>query len=113
MGLLVADHEYTFWRNALAGIQQEVHDSTPEAGFWRWHQKDGAWAAVATWMGVNPRSGWGSLVPHLEPLVVLIGSWASHSTPKVRQWAHSKVASLRTVIDRESRRDEEQVVRYS
>lgn len=62
---------------------------------------------------LHPRSWSGSLVPHLEPLVVLIGSWVSHPTPKVRQWAHRQVTSLKTMIDRESQRDEEQVVRYS
>jgi len=41
---------YTFWRNALAGKEQPVHESEPNVGFFYKRSKSGPRAPVAIWV---------------------------------------------------------------
>src|SRR5262245_25393648 len=40
---------YTFWRRALAGHKDPIHDGDPQPGFYRRRSKDGVDDAVAYW----------------------------------------------------------------
>lgn len=58
-----------------------------------------------------PTSWSGSLVPHLEPFLNLLDSWSTHANAEVRKWARDQINSVRTEIQNERRRDDEDEVR--
>lgn len=62
---------------------------------------------------MHPTSWWGSLAPHLEPLIPLLETWRTHPNPAVRGWASRTIDALRKEIREEAKRSEEDVVRYS
>lgn len=41
--------QYDFWRRRMAGEVVPIHDSEPQAGFYRLKTRDGNWQAVAYW----------------------------------------------------------------
>ena len=43
--------EYAYWRAALAGEKQPIHEDVPHVGFWAKRQKDGPRQPVAIWRG--------------------------------------------------------------
>jgi hypothetical protein len=61
---------------------------------------------------LHPSSWSGSLAPHLEPLVPLLETWRGHSNPTVRRWVDAQIDWLRKGIVVETKRSEEDVVRY-
>jgi len=50
----IGQDRYRWWKNALRGIDQPVHEDTPECGFYRIKRRDGGWDPVAIWY----RDGW-------------------------------------------------------
>lgn len=60
-----------------------------------------------------PTSYWGGLARHLEPIVPLAESWLIHPNAYVREWAASQLDWLRKTIVEETKRSEEDVVRFS
>ena len=40
---------YSWWRNALKGVDQEIHEDQPNCGFYRSRRKDGGFDPVAIW----------------------------------------------------------------
>jgi hypothetical protein len=59
-----------------------------------------------------PTSFWGGLAPHLEQVVPLVESWQTHPNAHLRDWAANQLDWLRKTIAHETRRSEEDVVRY-
>ena len=54
------------------------------------------------------RAGWGSDVPHLEPLLPLLEMWAdTHERAEVRHWAREQIGYISAEIDASRKRDEE------
>ena len=45
---------------------------------------------------LHPRSYYGSLAPHLDPLVKLLESWFTHPYPEVRHWARDRINWVNT-----------------
>lgn len=60
-----------------------------------------------------PRVWWGSLAPHLEPMLVLLNSWLMHTRSEVRQWARNEINSIHAEIRDARRREDEDIVRHS
>lgn len=60
-----------------------------------------------------PSSFWGGLAQHLEPVVPLVESWSTHPKASVRSWVASQLDWLHKTIAEETKRSEEDVVRYS
>ncbi|MEQ9331792.1 hypothetical protein [Thalassobaculum sp.] len=61
---------------------------------------------------LRPNSWSGSLVPYLEPIVLLVQTWSAHNNPAVRDWASKQIGWLTDSIRAERKQDEEDVVRY-
>lgn len=61
---------------------------------------------------LHPTSCSGSLVPHLEPFLNLLDSWSTHANAEVRKWARDQINRIRTEIQNERRRDDEDEVRF-
>lgn len=68
---------------------------------------------VALSRRIYPRSWRGSLVPHLESFLNLLDSWSTHANAEVRKWARDKINSIRSEIQNETQRDDENAVRFS
>jgi hypothetical protein len=47
---------------------------------------------------LHPRAWYGSLTPHVEPLLKPLESWASHPQPKVRQWVRERINWIQTQV---------------
>jgi len=57
---------------------------------------------------LHPRSWWGSVVPHLEPLVRLLEIWVqSKRRANVAEWARKQLAYISAEISSERKRDDE------
>jgi hypothetical protein len=63
-------------------------------------------------MRLHPRSWWGSIGPHLEPLIPLLDKWFSHPSAAVRQWARDYQERIKATIAEAAQRSEEDVVRF-
>jgi len=63
-------------------------------------------------MRLHPKSWWGSLDAHLEPIQSLFDAWREHPRPEVRAWAHRMADAYTQKIEEERKRGEEDLVRY-
>lgn len=61
---------------------------------------------------LHPRSYWGSLDTHLEPIKSLFDAWREHRNPDVRAWVHRMRDAYTQQIEQERKRGEEDVVRF-
>ena len=61
---------------------------------------------------LRPRSWWGSLMPHIEPLLPLLQQWSSHRNAAVREWAQKMQETVRVQITDEKRRNDEEAVLF-
>lgn len=68
-------NDYTFWRNALAGKAQPVHEGEPQCGFWYQRQKDGPRVPVAIY---RP--------PDDDELIALVGTEPGRVGDPVDLW---------------------------
>jgi hypothetical protein len=60
---------------------------------------------------LRPRSWWGSIVPHLEPLLPLLEKWTqNHLRPEVRRWACEQIGFINAEIDQSRKREAERDV---
>jgi hypothetical protein len=60
---------------------------------------------------LRPRSWWGSIVPHLEPLLPLLEKWTqNHPRPEVRRWACEQIGFINAEIDQSRKREAERDV---
>ncbi|MCS6292671.1 MAG: hypothetical protein H8J66_06305 [Nitrospira sp.] len=48
---------------------------------------------------LHPMSGYGSVAPHLQPLIKLLESWLKHPSQMVRQWARDRIKWIKTQAD--------------
>ncbi|MFC3227374.1 hypothetical protein ACFOGJ_09045 [Marinibaculum pumilum] len=49
--------DYSWWRDALAGKAPKIHDSDPQAGFYRQRRKDSTYVPVAIWWATGVDGG--------------------------------------------------------
>lgn len=93
-----------------------------ESGRLKWHPELEAFVAEfghkpdvlsAISMRLIPTIFWGGLEQHLEPIVPLVESWMTHPNAYVRNWAANQLDRLRKTIVDETRRSEEDEVRFS
>jgi len=80
-----------------------------DAGDLEWHptlnrflsefgDQDGVLGALSS--RLHPLSWYGPLLPHLQPQIALLETWAAaHSSPKVRQWARDQITWIKTKAD--------------
>lgn len=54
-----------------------------------------------------PSSYFGSIAPHIAPLVPLLKSWSSHPKSEIRLWASDTISSLRAYIGDEEKHEAE------
>lgn len=59
----MSDNDWTWWQNALRGVQQKASESHPEQGFYRVRYKGEQWQPVAIWKTVD-ESVEGKIVYH-------------------------------------------------
>jgi hypothetical protein len=55
----------------------------------------------------------GGLIRYIEPVVTLVESWSTHSSSNIRSWVARQLDWLQKTIAEETKRSEEDVVRYS
>jgi hypothetical protein len=57
---------------------------------------------------LRPRSWSGSIVPHLEPFIDLLKTWAaSHARAEIRRWAQQQIEYVSAEIEENRKTDEE------
>lgn len=109
VSIIPAD-QYDFWRRRLAGEVIPIHDSEPQAGFYKLRTRDGAWHPVAYWFAkdgalrcrigdrdvdrqtADERWPWASKhpIPHdVYKVVVAGGNWPDQHEAVIRDRANS------------------------
>lgn len=60
-----------------------------------------------------PMAYWGGIAPHIDAIIPLVESWASHPKLEVRLWVAAQLDWLHKARSEDLKRREEDVVRYS
>ncbi|MCZ6773637.1 MAG: hypothetical protein O7G83_16890 [Proteobacteria bacterium] len=47
---------------------------------------------------MRPQSWWGSIAPHLEPLLPLLETWSGHAKSEVRRWVSEQIGIIKNEI---------------